>query len=89
MNYRPISLLPSISKILEKIVYKRLYSFLNKNNLIIPNQYGFRENHSTDYAISQLYDKITDSLSKKEHNCRGLYGFIQGIRYNGSPYIDL
>ena len=66
-NYRPISLLPSISKVLEKIVYKRLYSFLNQNNLLIPNQYGFRKNNSTDYAILQLCDKITDSLSKKEH----------------------
>ena len=37
------------------------------NNLLIPNQYGFRENHSTDYAILHLYDKITDSLSNKEH----------------------
>ena len=37
------------------------------NNLLIPNQYGFRANHSTDYAILQLCDKITDSLSKKEH----------------------
>ena len=66
-NYRLISLLPSISKILEKIAYKRLYSFLNINNILIPNQYGFRKNHSTDYAILQLCDKITDSLSKKEH----------------------
>ena len=66
-NYRPISLLPSISKILEKIAYKRLYSFLNMNNLLIPNQYGFRKNHSTDYAILQLSDKIIDSIAKKEH----------------------
>ena len=36
------------------------------NNLLILNQYGFRKNHSTDYAILQLCDKITDSLSKKE-----------------------
>ena len=37
------------------------------NNLLIPNQYGFRKNHSTDYAILQLSDKIIDSIAKKEH----------------------
>ena len=66
-NYRPISLLPSISKILEKIIYKRLYFFLNVNNLLIPNQFGFRKGHSTDYAIIQLLDKITESFANKEH----------------------
>ena len=39
-NYRPISILSSISKIIEKIVYNRLYEFLNKNQLLNPNQYG-------------------------------------------------
>ena len=66
-NYRPISLLPAISKILEKIVYKRLLSFLTINNIITLSQFGFRKNHSTDFAIIQLLDKITDLLSKKEH----------------------
>ena len=66
-NYRPISLLPSISKVLEKIVYKRLFNFLNDNNLLIPNQFGFRKGCSTDYAILDLYDKITESISNKEH----------------------
>ena len=42
-NYRPISLLPAISKILEKIVYKRLLSFLTINNIITLSQFGFRE----------------------------------------------
>ena len=64
-NYRPISLLPSLSKILEKLVYKRLFKFLTDNDLLIPNQFGFRKGHSTDQAIIQLYDRITDSLSKK------------------------
>ena len=65
-NYRPISLLPSLSKILEKLVYKRLLSFLTINNILNQNQFGFRKNHSTDFAIIQLLDKITDLLAKKE-----------------------
>ena len=66
-NYRPISILPSLSKILEKAVYTRLYSFLTQNNLLTNNQYGFRKNYSTDYALIELCDKITSSLSNKEH----------------------
>ena len=66
-NYRPISLLPSISKILEKIIHKRLYIFLQVNGLLIPNQFGFRKGHSTDLAIIQLLDKITESFANKEH----------------------
>ena len=56
-----------MSKILEKIVYKRLFSFLNDSDILIPNQFGFRKKHSTDYAIIQLCDKIIEALTKKEH----------------------
>ena len=66
-NYRPISILPSISKILEKIIYNRLYSFLNIHNFFNPNQYGFRKGHSTDLALVQIFDKIANAISKKEH----------------------
>jgi hypothetical protein len=49
-NYRPVSLLPTFSKIIEKIIYKRLYSHLNKNNILVNEQYGFREKLSTEMA---------------------------------------
>ena len=42
-NYRPISLLPNIEKILEKLMYKRLDTFLNNNNIIYNLQFGFRQ----------------------------------------------
>ena len=71
-NYRPISLLPALSKILEKIFHSRLYDFVTNNNLLHPNQYGFRKSYSTDFAIIQLYDKIVNSLSNKEH-CVGVF----------------
>ena len=64
-NYRPISILPSMSKILEKIIYKRLYIFLQVNDILIPNQYGFRKKYSTDYAIIKLLDKITECFAEK------------------------
>ena len=50
-NYRPISLLLGISKILEKVVYKRTIKFLNKLNVFYEGQYGFRANQSTQDAI--------------------------------------
>ena len=71
-NYRPISILPAISKILEKILYSRLYDFVTQNNLLNPTQYGFRKSHSTDFAIVQLCDKIIHALSRKEH-CIGVF----------------
>ena len=47
-NYRPISLLPSISKIFEKIILEQITTYLDTNNLIHKHQYGFRKNHSTE-----------------------------------------
>ena len=64
-NYRPISLLPSFSKILEKIVYKRLYSFFSRFNLFSNSQFGFREGHSTSHANYLLIDRITAAFEKK------------------------
>ena len=52
-NYRPISLLIIMSKILEKIVYNRLYSFLEKS-ILFESQYSFRKNRSCKNAITQL-----------------------------------
>jgi len=50
-NYRPISLPTSFSKIIEKIIFKRLYNYLNDNNILVGDQYGFREKLSTETAI--------------------------------------
>ena len=61
-NYRPISLLPQFSKILEKIFYNRLMNFLNSNNLLYLRQYGFRTNMSTSMAIMELVENITTAM---------------------------
>ena len=65
-NYRPVSVLPAFSKILERIVHNRLINFLNKFNILSSNQYGFRKNHSTAYALIQLYDKLSQMRLIKE-----------------------
>ena len=57
-NYRPISLLPICGKILEKIIFKNLYSYLHTNNLITKNQSGFRQGDSTTNQLLYLLDEI-------------------------------
>ena len=57
-NYRPISLLLTLSKVLEKIMYKRTYSFLESSNQIYKSQYGFRTAHSCENAICELVSEI-------------------------------
>lgn len=65
-NYRPISILPSFSKILERIVYNRLTDHINKFNILSDNQYGFRKNRSTSLALIDLYEKISLAFDRKE-----------------------
>ena len=71
-NYRPISLLPAFSKILEKIVYKRLYKFLTEHKLLSQCQYGFRKSLSTELAIKEFQDRVVKHLKDKK-NCLGLF----------------
>ena len=66
-NYRPISLLTTISKILEKIIYKRVYSFLQNSGQLYENQYGFRANHSCEHAIGQVVGTIVKVLENKQY----------------------
>ena len=62
-NYRPISVLPCFSKLLERIMYNRLYSFLVENNILYKKQFGFQKDHSTEHAILQLTNQILESFS--------------------------
>ncbi len=64
-NYRPISLLPALSKVLEKVIHKRVYSFLNGNSRLYKHQYGFRKRHSTMDAVAQF---VYDSLLAYDNN---------------------
>jgi hypothetical protein len=57
-NYRPISLLTSFTKVLEKALYIRLIEYLHNNKLLVKNQFGFRKGLATDDAIFKLINKI-------------------------------
>ena len=57
-NYRPISLLTVLDKLLEKLMYKRAYTFLVKHNILYRHQFGFRKNYSTASALIEVMDNI-------------------------------
>ena len=65
-NYRPISLLPVLSKIFEKVAFKQVYDYFNDNDLLYKSQYGFRKKHSTELAGLEFYDKIINHLENDE-----------------------
>ena len=65
-NYRPISLLTTMSKVLEKVVYARVYKFLTKTEQISETQYGFRAKHSCEHAVGQLIGTILKNLENNK-----------------------
>ena len=66
-NYHPVSVLPIFGKILEKILYSRMYSFMCSKNIISESQFGFRKNHSTNHAIQHSVSFINDSHLAAKH----------------------
>ena len=67
VSYRPISLLPCLSKVAEKIIKKRLDLFLNKNKILIDEQFGFRREHSTIDQLARFINDITKNFNEKKH----------------------
>ena len=65
-NYRPISLLSTMSKILEKVVYNRVYNFLDQTGQISNKKYGFRAKHSCEHAVGQLIGTVLKNLENKK-----------------------
>ncbi len=61
-NYRPVSVLPTFSKNLKRIVHNRCYSFLVKNNILYQRQYGFRNQHTTYMAVLDFVKNISDAI---------------------------
>ena len=65
-NYRPVSVLPCFSKVMERLIFNRCMNYIDKNNILNDKQFGFRSNHSTYMAIIDLVDKITNAVEKNE-----------------------
>ena len=66
-NYRPISLLTSISKVLEKIVYNQLTEFISKNNILYNRQFGFRKGFQTTHALMNLLQTLSKNKTVEKH----------------------
>ena len=79
-NYRPVSVLPLFSKILERLMYSRLLSFINKHNILYAYQFGFRMQHSPNLALIVLVDRISKALENGD--------FVLGLFLDFSKAFD-
>ena len=68
-NYRPISLLSVFNKILEKLMHKRLYSYINEKQILYSKQFGFRASYSTSHALISIIDKIQVAIENRDFIC--------------------
>ena len=68
-NYRPISVLPAISKIMEIILYNQLYNYLTKFGLLSNSQFGFRKSHSTATALLDCTNECSGEASPTIWSC--------------------
>ena len=75
VNYRHISLLPTISKVFERVIHDQMYEYFNNFNLLAEQQYGFRKKHSTEYAAIKLIDHVSKEM--------------ESGKTPGNVYIDL
>ena len=68
-NYRPISLLSVFSKIIEKLMHKRLNQFFELQKVIYPSQFGFQKNKSTQHSLIEIIEKIRSCIERKNYGC--------------------
>ena len=66
VNYRQISLLPTISKVIEKLIFIQLYSYFNRKKVLYDNQHGLIAKYSTEFAALELTDIIVTKMDKND-----------------------
>ena len=75
-KYRPISLLSNLNKHFEKVVYKRIYDFIEKFDCLYTQQFGFRAKYSTTHALRNITEKIRSALDQNKVAC-GIFVDLQ------------
>ena len=88
-NYRPISLLSSFSKLLEKLAAIQIMRYLNKFQILYEHQYGFRSNHDTTQPVIQFLDKIFHALNNPQENEFTLGIFIDLTKAYDTCNVDI
>lgn len=68
-NYRPISLLSCVGKLFEKLIHARLLTHINDNNLLKPEQFGFRQQHSTVHQLKRVTNSIQRNKTARKTTC--------------------
>ena len=65
-NYRPVAILPIVSKIIERAVFLQIIEYMNENDLLHPSHHGFRPGHNTTTALIQMYDSWIEAVDRDE-----------------------
>ena len=86
-NYRPISNLFLISKIIERIVKSRLTDYLSSNNLLNPHQSAYCKHHSTETALSYIHDHLINAIGSQKLSCLSSWPLCS-IWYHRSQYFN-
>ena len=68
-NYRPISLLSIYTRLFERLLYRRLIKFIDKNDILYDLQYGFRNKHSTQHPILDTVNTIHSNIDNRKYSC--------------------
>ena len=88
-NYRPVSLLPQFSKILENLVAARLNKFINKHNLLTDSHYRFRPNRFTSLAVIELVEKNHSKILRPKELCSWFHSLINKLEWYGISGVML
>ena len=65
----PYLYLAHLLRSLKKCLYEKIYSYLNKNKILTPFQFGFKQNSSTSDAVRQLFDNFAENINQKKYTC--------------------
>ena len=85
-NYRPISLLSNLSKLFERAMHSRVYSFLESSGLFFDLQFGFRNKHSTSHALLSILDEIRQNLDNNAFSCGVFMDFEKALDNSTSRF---
>ena len=80
-NYRPISLLSNLGKLIEKLIHSRINIFLVNHKFFYKNQFGFRKKQSSDHALITITEKIRNALDNNQYICGVFVDFPKAVNH--------